>query len=104
MEIKVFDKSIKKFIQSLSKTTGPKLAHTIELLKEFNYKLGPPHSKQVSKNLFELRTYGNQKVRILYTFHKEQIVLLHGFIKKFERIPPKELKTAKQKLSLLTNK
>lgn len=104
MEINVFDKSIKKFIESLDKHTGAKLTRTIELLKEFNYKLGLPHSKKISKNLFELRTHGNQKVRMFYAFYKKQIFLLHGFVKKTSEIPLKELKTAKEKLKLLTNK
>jgi len=104
MQVKTFDKSIKKFIKLLGKPAGPKLVRTIELLEKFNYKLGMPHSKKISKHLFELRTYGQQNIRIVYAFHKNKIILLHGFIKKAQKIPQKELKAATQKLKSLTSK
>jgi len=73
------------------------------LLEEFGHKLGMPHSKEVNKNLFELRVRGVQEVRILYGFHKNSIVLLHGFIKKSQKIPKREIFTAQQKLRTLTD-
>ena len=53
-----------------------------------------PHSKKITGDLFELRIRGRQEIRILYTFYRSQIILLHGFIKKTPKIPPKELKIA----------
>jgi len=102
MKTKTFDKSIEKFIKSLEKPTRAKLVRTIELLKKFHHKLGHPHSKKIFKNIFELRTHGEQKVRIFYTFYKNTIFLLHGFIKKSPKTPKKELKTVLQKLKQLT--
>jgi len=74
---------------------------TIDLLEKFGQKLGPPHTKKISANIFELRVPGKQEVRVFYSFHKSQIFLLHGFIKKSQKIPPREIKIAFQKLKLL---
>ncbi|MHA1658559.1 MAG: type II toxin-antitoxin system RelE/ParE family toxin [Promethearchaeota archaeon] len=51
--------------------------------------------------LFELRIRGKQEVRIFYTFHKSQIILFHGFVKKSQKIPKKEIRVAFQKLKQL---
>lgn len=94
MEIKIFDDTIEKFIRYLEKSAAAKVLRTIDLLEEFGKKLGMPHSKKVAHNLFELRVRGKQEVRIFYMFRNNEIILLHGFIKKSQQIPQKELKIA----------
>ena len=94
MKIILFDDSIKKFILSLEKSSVAKVFRTIDLLEEFNYQLGLPHSKKIDKNLFELRIYGSQKIRVFYTFYKNNIFILHIFVKKTTKIPTRELKVA----------
>ena len=79
-----------------------KTLRTIDLLEKFGNKLTLPHSKKISGGLFELRMRGRQEVRIFYCFHKNTIYLLHGFIKKFQRIPNKELRLAQAKYKALT--
>jgi phage-related protein len=68
------------------------------LLEKFNFKLDLPHSKKISNRLFEIRIRGKQEIRIFYTFQKSEIILLHGFIKKSQKIPKKEINIAIQKL------
>ena len=101
MEIRIFDISLEKFIKSLQKPIIAKILRTIDLLEKFGQKLGPPHAKKISARLFELRIPGKQEVRIFYSFHKSQIFLLHGFIKKSQKIPRKEIQISFQKLKLL---
>lgn len=101
MEIRNLDDSIEKFIKSLEKRTIAKVLHTIDLLEEFGQRLGMPHSKRVKDNLFELRVRGIQEVRIFYSFHKSYAVLLHGFIKKSQKTPKKEILTALTRLRAL---
>ncbi len=103
MEIRIFDTSLEKFIKNLQKPTIAKVLRVIDLLEKFGQKLGPPHTKKVSARLFELRIPGKQEVRIFYTFHKSQILLLHGFVKKSQKIPQKEIKVALQKLDPVRN-
>lgn len=101
MEIKFFDSRVEKSIRSLEKSVVAKVLRTIDLLAAFGNKLSLPHSKYVESRLLELRVRGKIDVRILYTFHKGQAVLLHAFVKKGSKIPKKELYTACEKMQAL---
>ena len=101
MNIRFFDVRLEKFIHSLDGPTIAKTLRTVDLLEMFGHQLGLPHSKKVNTRLFELRIQGKQEVRIFYTFHKNEAILLHGFVKKTQRIPKREMLTALQKLHTL---
>ena len=101
MEVHLFSSDLEKFILSLEKPIIAKIIRTIDLLEQFENNLGMPHSKKVAKQLFELRIHGAQEVRIFYTFRKNSIILLCGFVKKTKRIPQKEIKIALQRLTSL---
>jgi phage-related protein len=60
-----------------------------------------PHTKSVSKGLFELRIKGKEGIaRVFYcTKGEKRILMLHGFVKKTQKIPAKELNKAKFRLS-----
>ncbi len=97
MEINIIDASLDKFIYSLEKPTIAKVLRVIDLLEKFGYNLGLPHSKKVLAQFYELRIRGAQEVRLFYTFHKSRIFLLHGFIKKSQKIPRREIILALKK-------
>lgn len=101
MKVQLLDSSLEKFIQSLGKATIAKVLRTIELLEQFGNHLGMPHSKKIGQKLYELRVRGQQEVRIFYTFHNSSIILLHGCVKKSDKIPLRELEVARKKLSTL---
>lgn len=101
MEINFFHKDTAKFIRSLEKPTIAKILRTLDLLERFGHRLGMPHSKALSSGIFELRIRGMQEIRLLYTFHKDSIVILNGLIKKSNKLPSKELDLAiKRKIML----
>ena len=99
MKVEIFNYSVEKFIQTLNKETIARVIHTIELLEKFGNKLGLPHSKMVSRGIFELRIHSSQNVRIFYAFSKNKAILLHGFIKKTSKIPKKEISIATRRFS-----
>ena len=101
MEVRFCDDALPEFIDGLEVSTVAKVLRTIDLLEEFGHRLGMPHSKKVAGRLFELRVRGRQEVRIFYTFYQETAVLLHGFVKKSQKIPRGEINLAQQKLSKL---
>ena len=101
MKINIFDTSLERFIRSLQKATVAKVLRTIDLLEMFGRELGPPHTNKISAHLYEIRILGKQEVRIFYSFRRSQIYLLHGFVKKSQKIPQREIKIALQKLRLL---
>ncbi len=93
---------VEKFIYSFDKTTFIKIARTIDLLEYFGLGLKMPHSKKICKDIYELRIHGRQEIRILYCFDNGRAFLLHGFIKKSDKIPKKEIETALARFKDLT--
>ncbi len=98
----LFDNEVEIFIQSLEKPTIAKVLRVIDLLEKFGHYLGLPHSKKVVSDLFELRIRGKQEVRIFYTFWKGNVIMLHGFVKKTQIIPRREINQAIRRLRSLT--
>ncbi len=103
MNVKTFDEKIDNFIKSLEKPTGTKITRHIDLLVRFGSQLCMPYSKSLGSNLFELRIRGQQEIRIFYTFNNRIAILLHGFIKKTQKTPKREIEIALVKLNTLTN-
>lgn len=103
MDIKIFDQKIESFIKVLEYSTGSKVGRHIELLKQFGNQLRMPYNKSLGNNLFELRIRGQQEVRIFYTFYNKKAVLLHGFVKKTQSTPIREIETARSKLNTSTS-
>ena len=75
-----------------------KMADTISILQDNGYELREPYSKHLSEGIFELRAkVGSDITRVLYFFYVERhIILTNGFIKKPQKIPPKEIERAKK--------
>ena len=101
MNIIFFNSDINKFIESLDKSTHSKILRHLKFLETYGPQLTMPYSKPIAKNLFELRTKGQQEIRLFYCFYKNQIVILHGFIKKSQKTPPKEINLALKRISTL---
>lgn len=101
MKVKFFNNGIEKFINSLEKSSTARVLRTIDLLEMFGSELGSPHTKKIEPRLFELRVRGKQEIRIFYTFSNGEIILLHGFIKKSQRIPKKEIEIARHRKEAL---
>jgi len=85
---------IQNFLLSFDNQTVSKVISSLEILDELGKQIRPPRSKKVAKNIYELRVLGNLSVRIFYSFHRENIWILHAFIKKSQRIPSRELEKA----------
>ena len=96
------NEKVEKFIRSLEKPAKAKIVRAVELLAEFGVELSMPHSRKVTKELFELRIRGQQEIRIFYFFRNNLAYLIHGFVKKSEKTPIKEIEIAKQRFRDLT--
>ncbi|MDP3758623.1 MAG: type II toxin-antitoxin system RelE/ParE family toxin, partial [Candidatus Daviesbacteria bacterium] len=70
------------------------------LVQEFGIHLGSPHAKKLTgTDLWELRIVGGDSVRVLYVATAgKTFVLLHGFKKKKNKTPPKEIRIAEERL------
>lgn len=101
MKVSFFNSTVEKFVKNLEPLSYSKVLRTIELLELFGKDLKMPYSKALKNKLFELRTKGKQEVRIIYTFHNKEAILLHGFIKKSYKIPKKDIKLARSRQNTL---
>lgn len=95
--------TLEKYLFSFEKPTISKIVKMIALLETFEEKLGMPYAKQLGRNFYELRIRGIQEVRIFYCFYENQAVFVHAFLKKSQKTPQKEIKTALSKIKLLTS-
>jgi phage-related protein len=62
--------------------------------------LGMPHTRAMGSGLFELRLKSPEGIgRVFYcTLVKRQIVMLHQFVKKTDKTPPKDLAIARKRM------
>lgn len=88
------------FIESLPYRAQAKVANTFDLLASYGIHLGSPHVKKVrNQNFWELRILGTNNIRFFYVaIIDKKFLILHGFVKKSNKIPIKEIKLAKQRL------
>lgn len=81
-----------------------KCAVRIERLAALGHELRRPEADHVCTDLYELRArHGHVNYRILYCFHLDKAILLHGFTKE-RSIPDAEIARARRRLrSFLAN-
>jgi len=64
--------------------------------------LGMPLVRSIGNGLWEIRTDLPRRIaRVIFCIRKEHIVLLHGFIKKTQSIPKKDIELAKDRMDRL---
>lgn len=92
---------VEQFIESLEPATYAKVLRTIELIEVYGPQLGMPHSRRLDGELSELRVRGKTDVRLLYGVVGHTVYILHGFVKKSQQTPQRELRTARTRLTEL---
>lgn len=99
------NKPVKDFLNEVFSKNQLFFEQCIGAIEKIKHRLyhKEPFSKALGNHLFEIRIrLRNDIARIIYTFSKgRQIVLLHGFIKKTEKTPLKELEIAQNRLKNL---
>ena len=94
------EKLVEEFLDSLEAKARLKITHATELLETFGFEGGYPHAKKLAgTNLWEYRILGSDSIRIFYVSMTGKIFLiLHGFKKKKQKTPTKEIKVAQERL------
>ncbi len=88
----------KEFLLSLDRKMRAKMIRTIDMLAQNGTKLREPYSAPLEDGIFELRAkVGSNISRVLYFFIVgQQVILSHGFIKKTQKTPPREIERARK--------
>ena len=67
---------------------------------QFGWPLGMPLIRKLATGLWEVRSHISTGIaRVVFTVDGQTMVLLHGFQKKSQRMPPADLLTAKRRLA-----
>lgn len=66
---------------------------------QYGWPLGMPLIRKLEPGLWEVRSHIVQGIaRVLFTVDNGVMVLLHGFVKKSQKTPADDLRTARQRL------
>lgn len=91
---------IQDFLLSLDAKTQARFEWSIERLRVTNVLARGPLVKHLTGKIWELREESNTNIyRLLYFFHTgKHIVFLHGFQKKSQKTPSKEIEIAVKRM------
>lgn len=97
---KAGEEVVADYLNSLPSKDLAKVMRDIELLGEYGTALHEPQTKHIDGAIWELRTkFSTNIYRIFYFIRQNnKIVLLHGFTKKTQRTPQREIDLAKKRM------
>jgi phage-related protein len=89
---------VRDWLKSLSREDQKEIGDDIRTV-EFGWPIGMPVCRPLGKGLYEVRTNLKDRIaRVFFTIEGDEMVLLHGFIKKSQATPDSELALARSRL------
>lgn len=94
------------FLDSLTIKQQRKITRVINYIESYGLIFAIPHIKKLTGTpLWEIRVLGQDNMRVFYaTLFSDSILLLHGFVKKTQQTPSKEINTALDRLNEWKNR
>jgi phage-related protein len=94
---------VEDFLSELAQTDKKTVARfiwSLDQLKERNVHVREPLVRQIEGKLWEVREESNTNIfRIMYFFYTgKKIILLHGFQKKTQKTPKKEIEVTRKRM------
>ena len=91
---------VREFLRSLNRKTKARFDWSIEQLRVRNVRASEPLVKPLEGKLWELRRESSGNIyRLLYFFFTgRKIVFVHGFRKKTQKTPRREIKIAQKRM------
>ncbi|TPE54937.1 type II toxin-antitoxin system RelE/ParE family toxin [Maribrevibacterium harenarium] len=89
---------LRDWLLSLPKEDRSVIGQGIKLV-EYGWPIGMPVCRSMGDGLWEVRTTlsGGRIARVIFCFHDDRLVLLHGFIKKSQKTPKPDLELGKKR-------
>lgn len=98
-KLKSGEEPVRKWLKTLEPLERQTIGRDLKTL-QFGWPLGMPLVRLIDGGLWELRTnLKNRIARVLFVLDDRTVVLLHGFIKKQQATPLKELRLTKVRLA-----
>jgi phage-related protein len=96
---------VKEFLDSLNPRQAANIIEAMEMLKTFGLQLRDPYVKFVGDKLYELRIKDPDGIYRIFYFAAtgKKFVMVHGYVKKSQKIPTKELAKAKKRMKEYLN-
>ena len=90
---------VRDWLKQLDPVSRKRIGEDLYTL-QLGWPAGMPLARKLAPDLWELRGHiPSGIVRIMFTEEKKALILLHGFIKKSQKLPASELDLAKARLA-----
>lgn len=92
---------VREWLKGLDRPSRRSIGADIKTL-QLGWPVGMPLARKITGGLWELRSHIPSGIaRTFFTVRSTSIALLHGFVKKAQKTPPKELAVARRRLTTL---
>lgn len=92
-----FNEPVREWINSFDKDDAKKIGHSL-MVVQYRWPLGMPWVKNLEKGLWEIRiNLPNRIIRIICMAKGGMLILLHGFVKKSQKTPAREIDIARKR-------
>ena len=92
---------VREWLKALPTDDRKVVGHDLKTA-QYGWPLGMPLIRKVETGLWEVRTRLHDRIaRVIFTVEGDTMILLHGLIKKSEKLPLQDLQLARQRLQSL---
>ncbi len=89
---------VRRWLKSLDNEKKKAIGEDIKTV-EFGWPVGMPLVRHMEHKIWEIRSnFPDGIARVFFTVYEQHLVLLHGFIKKTQKTPTKELEIARRRM------
>ncbi|MFO7970468.1 MAG: type II toxin-antitoxin system RelE/ParE family toxin [Desulfobacterales bacterium] len=89
---------VREWLQSLIREERKVIGEDIKTI-QFGWPLGMPLSRKLESDLWEVRSQlKNRTARVLFTIIEDNMILLHGFVKKSQKTPKQDIQVARKRI------
>ena len=102
--IDYYDTKLERLLLRLPEGLLARYLHLTDLMIAFGANLGMPHTRAMGNGLYELRLKSREGIaRVFYcTVVERRIIMLHGYTKKSQKTPQRELQIARRRMREIT--
>ncbi len=92
---------VREWLKSLPIESRKAIGSSVKVV-QYRWPLGMPRVRKIERDLWEVRTSLSNKqiARTFFTIHENEMILLHGFIKKSQKTPANDLELARARRDL----
>ncbi len=99
-QIVYYNDEVQEALLALPPGFQARYVHLTERMLAFGPDLGMPHTRAMGKGLFELRMKSKEGIARVFFCNRpnRRIMMLHAFVKKSAKTPPRDLKIARERM------